>query len=111
MPAARSRALVGIATALDSGELALHPGVDRAATERQLLALPGVGPWTASYLALRALHDPDVFLPTDVGVRRALRRLDRPADPASAAELAAGWRPWRSYALLHLWHSLDRKDV
>jgi len=111
MPAGRRRALRALVIALDTGELDLHPGADRAETERRLLALPGIGPWTASYVALRALRDPDVFLPTDVGVRHALSRLDRPAGPASAAELAAGWRPWRSYALLHLWHSLDRKDV
>ena len=111
MPAARLRALRALAAALDTGGLDLHPGADRAETGRRLLALPGIGAWTASYLAFRALRDPDVFLPTDVGVRHALARLGRPADPASAAELAAGWRPWRSYALLHLWHSLDRKDV
>ena len=110
MPASRLRALRGLAAALADG-LALHPAVDRAETERQLLALPGIGPWTASYLAMRALRDPDVFLPTDVGVRHALTRLGRPADPAAAAALAEAWRPWRSYALLHLWHSLARKDV
>jgi AraC family transcriptional regulator of adaptative response / DNA-3-methyladenine glycosylase II len=114
MPASRLRALRGLAAALDDG-LELHPAVDRAVTERRLLALPGIGPWTASYVAMRALRDPDVFLPTDVGVRHALTRLGRPADPASAAALAESWRPWRSYALLHLWHSLSiapsaRKD-
>jgi AraC family transcriptional regulator, regulatory protein of adaptative response / DNA-3-methyladenine glycosylase II len=111
MPAARLRALRGLAAALDDGDLELHPGVDRADTERRLLALPGIGPWTASYLALRALRDPDVFLPTDVGVRHALTRAGHPADPRSATALAERWRPWRSYALLQLWHSLDRKDV
>ncbi|HST65176.1 MAG TPA: AlkA N-terminal domain-containing protein, partial [Mycobacteriales bacterium] len=111
MPVSRIRALRSVAAALDDGVVQLHPGVDRAATERALLALPGVGPWTASYLALRALRDPDVFLPTDVGVRHALHRLGLPGDPASAAALAERWRPLRSYALLQLWHSLDRKDV
>jgi len=111
MPKARLTALHGLARALDDGTLDLHPGADRAQTERQLLELPGIGPWTASYLALRALRDPDVFLPTDVGVRHALRRLGEPADPVSAAARAEAWRPWRSYALLQLWHSLDRKDV
>jgi AraC family transcriptional regulator, regulatory protein of adaptative response / DNA-3-methyladenine glycosylase II len=111
MPVSRIRALRAVAAALDDGTVQLHPGVDRAVTERALLALPGVGPWTASYLALRALRDPDVFLPTDVGVRHALTRAGLPADPASAAALAERWRPLRSYALLQLWHSLDRKDV
>jgi AraC family transcriptional regulator of adaptative response / DNA-3-methyladenine glycosylase II len=109
MPASRLRALRGVAAALDDG-LVLHPDMDRAETERRLLALPGIGPWTASYLALRTLRDPDVFLPTDVGVRHALSRLGQPADPASATALAARWRPWRSYALVHLWDSLTRKD-
>jgi len=111
MPASRLRALRGVAVALEDGTVELHPGVDRAEAGRRLLALPGIGPWTASYLALRALRDPDVFLPDDVGVRHALTRLGLPGDPASAAARAEAWRPWRSYALLHLWHSLDRKDV
>jgi AraC family transcriptional regulator of adaptative response / DNA-3-methyladenine glycosylase II len=111
MPAARLRALRAVAGALADGELDLDPGTDRVEAERRLLRLPGVGPWTASYLALRALRDPDVFLPTDVGVRHALDRLAVPSDPASAAALAERWRPWRSYGLLHLWHSLDREDV
>jgi AraC family transcriptional regulator of adaptative response / DNA-3-methyladenine glycosylase II len=110
MPASRLRALRAVAVAVDGG-LALHPAVDRAETERRLLALAGIGPWTVSYLAMRVLADPDAFLPWDVGVRHALTRLGLPADPAAAARLAESWRPWRSYALLHLWHSLDRKDV
>jgi AraC family transcriptional regulator, regulatory protein of adaptative response / DNA-3-methyladenine glycosylase II len=111
MPASRIRALRALAAALDDGRLHLHPGVDRERTEAELLSLPGVGPWTASYLALRALRDPDVFLPTDVGVRHALHRLGVPGDPVSAAAAAESWRPWRSYGLLQLWHCLDRKDV
>jgi AraC family transcriptional regulator, regulatory protein of adaptative response / DNA-3-methyladenine glycosylase II len=111
MPAPRLRALRAVAGALADGELDLHPGADRVEAERRLLRLPGVGPWTASYLALRALRDPDVFLPTDVGVRHALDRLGVPSDPAAAAALAERWRPWRSYGLLQLWHSLDREDV
>ena len=84
----------------------LDAGTDRAALEEQLTALPGIGPWTAAYIAMRALGDPDVFLPSDLGVRRALERLGIPADPASAADRAKAWRPWRSYALHHLWASL-----
>jgi AraC family transcriptional regulator of adaptative response / DNA-3-methyladenine glycosylase II len=110
MPASRLRALRAVAVAVHDG-LALDPTVDRAETERRLLALPGIGPWTTSYLAMRVLADPDAFLPSDVGVRHALTRLGLPADPVAAARLAESWRPWRSYALVHLWHSLDRKDV
>jgi AraC family transcriptional regulator of adaptative response / DNA-3-methyladenine glycosylase II len=65
--------------------------------------MPGVGPWTVAYVELRALGDSDVFLPTDLGVRRALEAHGLPGDPKSAAALADRWRPWRSYALLHLW--------
>ncbi|WP_028658966.1 DNA-3-methyladenine glycosylase 2 [Nocardioides insulae] len=103
MPRARGRALVGLARALaeEGGGLPLDRGGDRAQVRDRLLALPGIGPWTADYVALRALGHPDVFLPTDVGVRRALSRLGAPpADPS-------GWRPWRSYALMYLWNSLE----
>jgi AraC family transcriptional regulator of adaptative response / DNA-3-methyladenine glycosylase II len=86
MPRARGRALVALAAALAGG---LDPR-DRTA----LLAQPGVGPWTADYVAMRC-GDRDVWLGTDLGVRRALRRLGEP-DPER-------WRPWRSYAVQHLW--------
>ncbi len=85
--------------------IALDRGADRGEVRRALLALPGIGPWTADYVALRALGDPDVFLPTDIGVRDALTGLGQ--DPARAADLAEGWRPWRSYALMHLWQTPD----
>ena len=84
MPRARARALVGMAAADSFGE---H--------------LPGVGPWTASYVALRS-GDDDAFLPTDLGVKHGLATLG--ADPARAAELAEAWRPYRSFAVAHLWH-------
>ncbi len=106
MPESRRRALRGLATAVDEG-LVLDPGADRADVGARLLALPGIGPWTASYIAMRALADPDAFLPSDLGVRHALAGLGRPADPAAAATLAERWRPWRAYALQHLWASLD----
>jgi AraC family transcriptional regulator of adaptative response / DNA-3-methyladenine glycosylase II len=71
---------------------------------RRLLELRGVGPWTADYILLRSLGDPDVFLPTDVGVRHGLAALG--ADPSAAEALSQAWRPWRSYALMHLWASV-----
>ncbi|MGB0100681.1 MAG: AlkA N-terminal domain-containing protein [Nocardioides sp.] len=104
MPRSRGRALVALCTALASGELALDRGPDRDDVRRSLLEIPGIGPWTADYIALRALGHPDVFLPTDVGIRDALVGLGR--DPSGAAELASGWAPWRSYAQLHLWQTL-----
>ncbi len=105
MPRARGRALVGLSAALAAGDIDLGGGADRGDVRVALLDLPGIGPWTADYVAMRALGHPDVFLPTDLGVRAALRGLGR--DPTRAAELAEEWHPWRSYALLHLWHTLD----
>jgi AraC family transcriptional regulator, regulatory protein of adaptative response / DNA-3-methyladenine glycosylase II len=114
MPRSRARALVGLAAALASGALRLDPGADRDEAEQQLLALPGIGPWTAGYIRMRALSDPDAFLPTDVGVRHGLTALGAlaPGEPAArqaeaAARLAESWRPWRSYALQHLWAHLE----
>lgn len=106
MPRARGRTLIGLCRALADGTVSLGPGEDRAALEAELTKLDGIGPWTASYLALRVLGDPDVFLPSDLGVRRALERMGQPATPKAAAELAERWRPWRSYALMHLWSTL-----
>ncbi len=105
MPRARGRALVGLAAALAGGEVDLSGAADRAEVRASLLARPGIGPWTADVVAMRALGHPDVFLPTDLGVRAALRGLGH--DPDTAATTADAWRPWRSYALLHLWHTLD----
>lgn len=98
MPRRRARAVVSLCAALAEGRLSLHAGVDRDEAERRLLEFPGIGPWTASYIRLRALADPDVMLPTDLGVQRAAARLNlNPDDP----EL----HPWRSYALHHLWNA------
>jgi AraC family transcriptional regulator of adaptative response / DNA-3-methyladenine glycosylase II len=107
IPRARASALVGLARALADGTVALDAGVDRDAAERSLTALPGIGPWTASYIRMRALGDPDAFLVGDLGVRRALERLGHPGDERAVAALAERWRPWRAYAALHLWRSLD----
>jgi AraC family transcriptional regulator, regulatory protein of adaptative response / DNA-3-methyladenine glycosylase II len=106
MPRARARALVGLAAAVDAGELELDPGADRAAAERRLRALPGIGPWTAAYVAMRALRDPDAFMATDLGVRRALERLGRDGRSRAAERVAEGWRPYRAYATQHLWARL-----
>ncbi|MFC5179171.1 AlkA N-terminal domain-containing protein [Nocardioides taihuensis] len=104
MPRARGRALVALAERLADGSIALDRGRDRAAVRDALLALPGIGPWTADYVAMRALGHPDVFLPTDLGVRNALVGLGH--DPALVVAAAEEWSPWRSYALLHLWQTL-----
>lgn len=108
MPASRRGALRGLADALAAGRLSLDPGVDRTAVEEQLLPIKGIGPWTASYVAMRALGDPDAFLPSDLGIRRAVERLSIDGSPLSVAALAERWRPWRAYATQHLWASLEQ---
>jgi AraC family transcriptional regulator of adaptative response / DNA-3-methyladenine glycosylase II len=106
MPASRKRALIGLANALGAGELALDAGADRARARRQLLGLPGIGSWTADYISLRALRDPDAFLSEDLGVRRALEALGRDGRPAAARSISQQWRPYRAYAVIHLWAQL-----
>jgi AraC family transcriptional regulator of adaptative response / DNA-3-methyladenine glycosylase II len=103
MPVARRKSLRAAAEAVASGDLDLEGGADAAETREKLLALPGVGPWTASYVALRALGDPDAFLATDLGVQRGAAALGLPSGAAELAERAESWRPWRSYAVIRLW--------
>ncbi len=103
LPAARRRALLGLASALAGGDVVLDAGSDLIETRRRLEALPGIGPWTVGYIAMRALRDPDAFLPGDVGVRHALEALGHDSSPAAVAEASERWRPYRSYALQHLW--------
>jgi len=107
MPRARARALVGLAAALASGAVSLHPGADREEAAARLTALPGIGPWTAGYIRMRALSDPDAFPPGDAGVLRALRTLGHVVAPGSDTAAADSWRPWRSYAVHHLWATLE----
>jgi len=94
---ARQATLRALATAVASGGLALDQGADPEETAARLAELPGVGPWTAAYILMRAVGDPDAFPASDLGVRRALERLG--GDPAQARR----WRPWRAYAAVHLW--------
>jgi AraC family transcriptional regulator of adaptative response / DNA-3-methyladenine glycosylase II len=103
MPAARRQTIRALAEAIAAGDLTLDPGADRAEAERRLTALPGIGAWTGGYVALRALGDPDIFLPTDVGVRRGAAALGLPDGARELDNRADRWRPWRSYALMRLW--------
>ena len=100
---ARAAALVGLAQAVVDGSVDLEPGADRDATGANLLALPGVGPWTVNYIRMRALGDPDAFMPSDLGVRRGLEALGADGNAVAAEVLSRRWRPWRSYALQHVW--------
>lgn len=95
---ARRATVHSLATALAEGDLALDPGTDREEAGRALRAVRGVGPWTAELVALRGLADPDVWLPGDLALRRSLSALG-----SSDADAANRWRPWRSYAVMHLW--------
>ncbi|MBR8745332.1 DNA-3-methyladenine glycosylase 2 [Nocardiopsis sp. MG754419] len=106
IPVARGRALVGVAEAVADGRVDLGPGCDRDEAERRLVELRGIGPWTARYVRMRGLGDPDVFLESDLGVRKALERAGRPFTPAAARRDARAWSPWRSYATHLLWASL-----
>jgi len=106
MPRARGAALIEACAQVADGRIVLDAGSDRLETRAALESLPGIGPWTAGYVAMRALGDPDVFLPTDVGVRHALTALGQESTAKAAAAASERWSPWRSYALHHLWASL-----
>jgi len=105
MPAARRTSIRTLAQAVADGKLDLEPGADREESVARLLELPGVGAWTAGYVAMRAIGDPDVFLETDLAARRGATALGLPDTPKALAAHAARWRPWRSYALMRLWRS------
>jgi len=100
MPTRRADTVRRVAERIAGGTLALDAGIDRRHVVEQLTAVAGIGPWTAQYVMMRGLGDPDVFLATDLGVRRALDTLGIDASVANT------WRPWRSYAVHHLWATL-----
>ena len=102
MPGARARALVALSAAVEAGELALGRDADAAAMREKLCALPGIGPWTADVVAMRALGQPDAFPAADLGIARVLAA----GSAGRALERAERWRPWRAYAAMHLWSLL-----
>ena len=103
MPAGRVATMRALLGALRSGELDLTPGGDRERARAALEALPGVGPWTSEVVAMRALGDPDAFPATDLGIRRGADALGLPSGGATLIAHAERWRPWRAYAVQHLW--------
>jgi AraC family transcriptional regulator of adaptative response / DNA-3-methyladenine glycosylase II len=105
MPRSRGAALVGVATAIAESRVVVDPGADREQLRAELLALPGIGPWTVEYVMMRAVGDPDAFLAGDLGVRRALEARGLDGRPRAATERATAWSPWRAYANAHLWAS------
>ncbi|MFD5824758.1 DNA-3-methyladenine glycosylase family protein [Lentzea sp. NPDC060358] len=108
VPKSRRRTMAALLDALQSG-VDLSPGADRERTRAQLLALPGFGPWTVETILMRALGDPDSFLPTDLGIRLAAEGLGLPTTPAALLRRSEAWRPWRSYAVQHLWATGDHE--
>jgi AraC family transcriptional regulator of adaptative response / DNA-3-methyladenine glycosylase II len=103
MPNTRRTTFTTLVAQLADGTLHLGVQSDWTETRAQLLSLPGFGPWTADVIAMRALGDPDAFLPTDLGIRRAAQELGLPSTPAALTARAAAWRPWRAYAVQYLW--------
>jgi AraC family transcriptional regulator of adaptative response / DNA-3-methyladenine glycosylase II len=104
-PAARIATIVGAARAIADGELRLDVETPAAELRERLLALPGVGPWTADYLAMRVLGNPDILLSSDLVVRQTATRLGLPGDARGLDARGAAWSPWRSYATVHLWRA------
>ncbi|MFF8726360.1 AlkA N-terminal domain-containing protein [Streptomyces sp. NPDC015171] len=103
MPRTRRTTFTTLVRHLAEGSLHLGVDADWAEARARLLALPGFGPWTVDVIAMRALGDPDAFLPTDLGIRRAAEDLGLPSTPAALTARAAAWRPWRAYAVQYLW--------
>jgi AraC family transcriptional regulator of adaptative response / DNA-3-methyladenine glycosylase II len=102
LPGARAECLRNLARVVARGEIDLEPGIDPTATVAKLRELPGIGPWTAEYIAMRALRWPDAFPTGDLGLMKASR-----LKSARALESASErWRPWRAYAAMYLWESL-----
>jgi AraC family transcriptional regulator of adaptative response / DNA-3-methyladenine glycosylase II len=101
----RAETVRALAKAVAGGGLRLEPAADVDATMQALQSLPGIGEWTAHYIAMRALGYPDAFPHADLGLKRALG-LSKSEDILAAAE---PWRPWRAYAAHHLWASLHEK--
>ena len=102
-PAARVSTIVATAEALSTGELVLSPGDRRDELSARLQARPGIGPWTAGYVAMRVLGSPDILLTSDLALRQGAGRLGLANTPAALAARGAAWAPWQSYAGMHLW--------
>jgi AraC family transcriptional regulator, regulatory protein of adaptative response / DNA-3-methyladenine glycosylase II len=109
LPAARARAIRALAEAVREGALPLDGSGDPDEVVSRLQQIPGVGAWTAQYIAMRALHEPDAFPAGDLGLRRALSDSGRPISEREASRRAEIWRPWRAYAAMYLW-TMGKED-
>ncbi|WP_353828870.1 AlkA N-terminal domain-containing protein [Agromyces sp. SYSU T0242] len=104
-PGARIRTILHVAARLAAGELVVAPERERTDLRAELLAIPGIGPWTAGYLAMRVTREPDELLVSDLALRNGAARLGLPREARALAERGAAWAPWRSYASMHLWRA------
>jgi AraC family transcriptional regulator, regulatory protein of adaptative response / DNA-3-methyladenine glycosylase II len=102
----RRTSLQRLAQLVADGELDLSGRAERETTLETLLSIPGIGPWTASYVAMRALGDTDAFPASDFGIRAGFEALGLPTSSGAIERHAERWRPWRSYAVMHIWRSL-----
>lgn len=108
LTSARSATLRRLAELVADGSLDLSGSADRGSTLDTLLGIKGIGPWTAAYVAMRALGDPDAFPAGDLGVRLGFEALGLASTPAAIIQHAERWRPWRAYAVIHLWNRESR---
>lgn len=104
-PAARIRTIVDVCGRLASGELVVAAERERSELRADLLAVPGIGPWTAGYIAMRVTREPDELLVSDLALRNGAARLGLPAEARALTARGAAWAPWRSYASMHLWRA------
>ncbi|WP_173922083.1 AlkA N-terminal domain-containing protein [Agromyces sp. Marseille-P2726] len=104
-PAARIRTILDVARRLADGELVVAPERERLDLQAELLAVPGIGPWTAGYIAMRVTRAPDILLASDLALRNGAAALGLPREPKALRAYGARWAPWRSYASMHLWRA------
>jgi AraC family transcriptional regulator of adaptative response / DNA-3-methyladenine glycosylase II len=110
MPATRAQTIRGLARCAADGGLQMKPGTTLEEAVARLKSVPGIGEWTAQYVALRALRFPDAFPAGDLGLQKAAARMASLGERLTEKQLlvqAHAWSPWRGYAALLLWHSLD----
>jgi len=110
VPRARAATIRALAVAVESGKVVLDASRGLEDAVARLAAVPGIGAWTAHYVAMRALGEPDAFPAADLGLRRALGNGAGRLAPARVAERAEAWRPWRAYAVMHLWAGLAGEE-
>jgi AraC family transcriptional regulator of adaptative response / DNA-3-methyladenine glycosylase II len=105
MPRARAQTIRRVADLVARNVLDLSGASSPEDALASLGDVPGIGPWTLAYVAMRALRDPDAFMVGDLGVRKGFEALGLGSTPRAILERAERWRPWRAYAVIHLWHT------